>query len=147
MGLKLILMIGFVLSLTACQTSQLKQYQQLHLGMEKHDVLEIMGSPYKTGRSNDQDRWTYIFYDNQIRNEKEVHFFEGTAVYIGEKSKPLISAEEQDRINAELERHSANQYQAVPPAKSYPSYLQSTPSVDETLEGTPKLAPKFEPVQ
>ena len=147
MGLKLILMIGFILSLTACQTSQLKQYQQLHLGMEKHDVLEIMGSPYKTSRASDQDRWTYIFYDNQIRNEKEVHFFEGTAVYIGEKAKPLISAEEQDRINAELERHSANQYKTAPVVQSYPSYLQSAPSVDESLEETPKLAPKFEPVQ
>ncbi len=82
-----------------CQTPPLKDYKRLTLGMEKHDVLEIMGNPTRTQRWQGKDRWTYIFYDSGIRLEKEVHFFENTSVYVGEPLKPEVSAEEQDKIN------------------------------------------------
>lgn len=73
---------------TACQTSMLKQFGEVKPGMEKDDVLDLMGTPTRTQRAQGKDRWTYVFYDNRIRFEKEVQFFEGNAIYAGDIKQP-----------------------------------------------------------
>lgn len=78
--------ISFLLS--ACQTSQLRQYEKIHMGMEKNDVLDVMGSPMTTTRLHGKDRWIYVFYNDGIRFEKEVHFMSGNVVYFGEPWAP-----------------------------------------------------------
>ncbi len=62
------------LLLTACQTSMVNQFAKVRPGMEKDDVLGIMGSPTRTQRFHGKDRWTYVFYDDRIRFEKECNF-------------------------------------------------------------------------
>ncbi|WP_291516515.1 outer membrane protein assembly factor BamE [Bdellovibrio sp. ArHS] len=73
---------------TACQTSMLKQFGEVRPGMEKDDVLDLMGSPSRTQRFQGKDRWTYVFYDDRIRFEKEVQFFNGNAIYVGDIAQP-----------------------------------------------------------
>lgn len=73
---------------TACQTSMVKQFSELKPGMEKAEVLDVMGSPQNTQRFHGKDRWTYIFYDDRIRFEKEVQFFNGSAIYVGDIWQP-----------------------------------------------------------
>lgn len=100
--------------LTACQTSALKDFEKIKPGMEKQDVLEVMGNPSRTQRFHGKDRWTYIFYDSRIRFEKEVQFFEGNAVYVGntweppvEQSAAMVDKRNEERnaaIDAELAR-------------------------------------------
>lgn len=85
-ALPVVMLIAFMT--TACQTSMLKQFSSLKPGMEKDDVLGIMGSPRQTWRAQGKDRWLYTFYDDRIRFEKEVQFFEGNAVYIGDVRQP-----------------------------------------------------------
>ncbi len=133
MNLKLSIFILLFLTLSACQTPLTKSYQALTLGMEKTDVLEIMGNPTRTRRIQDKDRWSYVFYDNDIRLEKEVHFFQGNVVYLGDPPAPKISAEEQDHINSLKDK-----------PESYRDYMikkeLSSPEVQ------PSPTPKFESV-
>gem|GEM_PF-815222 len=87
-----------LLFLGACQGSPLKDFSSLKMGMEKNEILEIMGSPSRTQRFHGKDRWTYIFYETETRYEKEVHLDEGKAVYIGDIWNPPVenSAESVD---------------------------------------------------
>ncbi|MFP5518941.1 MAG: outer membrane protein assembly factor BamE [Bdellovibrionia bacterium] len=71
-----------------CQTNMKKAFEEVKPGMDKDDVLSIMGSPRSSQRFHGKDRWRYVFYADDLRFEKEVHFLEGTAVYVGEKWEP-----------------------------------------------------------
>lgn len=84
----LITITAMALLLSGCQTHLLKEFQTITPGMEKDDVLGKMGSPSTSMRFHNKDRWIYVFYDDKIKLEKEVHFFEGNVVYIGEKWEP-----------------------------------------------------------
>lgn len=101
LSLGLVVLTSFI-SL-GCQTSMLKQFNQVKSGMDKHDVIEIMGSPNRTERFHGKDRWTYVFYDEKLKHEKEVQFFEGTAIYVGDIWEPTEekSAVVVDKKNAE----------------------------------------------
>lgn len=137
-----ILMSGFLLS--GCQTSMLKEYNKISLGMEKDDVLELMGSPQRTQRFHGKDRWTYVFYDTKVRYEKEVQFFEGNAIYVGDKWEPEVTAAQVDAkneaSNKALEDESLRKYQENPQA--YSNY-------EKEVRGTDKVryVPSFKPVQ
>ncbi len=81
----------FILSLSflfGCQTSQVRQFSKVKTGMEKPEVLEIMGTPWTTTRLHGKDRWIYIIYEDGIRHEREVHFLNGATVYVGDAWKP-----------------------------------------------------------
>ena len=66
--LAIITVIGSLL--VGCQTNMLREYQKINPGMEKDDVLKVMGSPQRTQRFHGKDRWTYIFYYGKVRYEK-----------------------------------------------------------------------------
>jgi outer membrane protein assembly factor BamE (lipoprotein component of BamABCDE complex) len=99
------LLYGIVISSTLITFSSCAGYQErfneVEPGMEKHDVLEIMGNPKYTRRYQGVDRWGYIFYEEGRRFERQVHFREGVVTYRGNRPQPKISAEDQDRINAQ----------------------------------------------
>lgn len=137
-------LISSSLLLSACQTNMLKEYNKLHIGMEKDDVLEVMGSPARTQRFHGKDRWSYIFYEDRIRYEKEVQFFEGNAIYVGEKWEPEMTAAQVDAkneaSNKAVEEESVRKYQENPQA--YSNY-------EKEVRGTDKVryVPSFKPVQ
>ena len=112
-GILAILGSFFVLGVTGCQSDPAMDFKHLKPGMEKNDVLEVMGSPQRTQRWHGMDRWTYIYYEQkQNREEKEVHFDQGKAVYIGEKYSPPVTAKEQDDIFDEQNQQLEKQYAA-----------------------------------
>ena len=85
-------------------------FQSIQLGMDKGKVIEVAGNPTSTRRWQGLDRWIYIFPPTPADHApahpaqalvKEVHFKEGIVVHIGDPVKPALSAEEQDRANAE----------------------------------------------
>lgn len=138
--------VVFSLLATACQTSMLKQFSSVKPGMEKDDVLDIMGTPNRTQRHKGKDRWTYVFYDDRIRFEKEIQFFEGNAVYIGDIALPeenrtaiaMDSANERKNreIDEALERETAKN------RKAYEDYEKKTRGDDKV-----RYVPRFEPVR
>lgn len=89
--------LGFALS--GCQTSMVRQFEKVHPGMDKHQVLEAMGSPRASTRLHGKDRWIYVFYEDDIRFEKEIHFSSGVATYVGGPwtPPPEASAEARDK--------------------------------------------------
>lgn len=127
-----------------CATNMKTQFERVKIGMEKDDVLGLMDSPQRTQRWHGMDRWTYIFYDENQRLEKEVHFSEGKANYVGDYQPPAVSAEERDArneaSNKEVEALYATQKQEA--RKIYQDYELHMKGQD-----TIRFVPQFEPVQ
>lgn len=128
-----------------CQTGTGADFAKLKPGMEKSEVLEIMGSPDRTQRWRGMDRWTYGLYESQgVRSEKEIHFDQGKATYLGDRVPPEVTAEDQDSrnevANREVEeRVKKNRDEASRNLEKYETEVRGT---DET-----SYVPQFEPVQ
>lgn len=92
---------GFLcVALSGCQSARYREFESLHVGMEKAEVLDAIGEPDAKARWRGMDRWTYTFRDRGgSKISKEVHLREGRAIYVGTPKQPEISASEQDRIN------------------------------------------------
>jgi len=134
----------FALGLTACQTNQLKQFEKLKVGMDKGEVLDVMGSPQRTLRWKGMDRWSYDFWQDDKLYNKEVHFNESISQYVGEAYKPEISAEQQDAANATANKELAEQELArwQEQRKNYNDYEDSVRGDKEI-----RYVPTFTPVQ
>lgn len=76
------------LALTACQSSMIRAFQNVQNGMDKHQVLEMVGDPNSTTRMHGKDRWLYHFYEDGVPRDKEVHFQGGQVVYVGDPWQP-----------------------------------------------------------
>lgn len=131
-------------SALGCQTNELKQYEKLKVGMDKGDVIDIMGSPRRSERWHGQDRWTYVFYQDREQYLKEVHFMEGRASYVGDQWKPEISADDQDHQNEASNREVEAQW-----AKQRTERRSESNRYFGTDPGAPQIlyVPTFQPVQ
>lgn len=91
-------MLLFILG--ACQTSRYKEFETIHGGMSKSEVLNAIGGPTRTQRWHGRDRWEYTLNGTPEGDiTREVHFENGRSTYVGAAIKPPISADEQDQIN------------------------------------------------
>lgn len=131
---------------TACQTSMVKQFSDIKPGMEKDDVLQLMGSPNRTQRFHGKDRWTYIFYDERIRFEKEIQFLEGSAIYIGDpwRPEPDKDAVAADRLNEEKNARMDQQL-----ASDIKEHRRAFEAYEAKAKGDGKVryVPQFEPIR
>jgi outer membrane protein assembly factor BamE (lipoprotein component of BamABCDE complex) len=75
------------LVLSACQTNMIDEFSKVRPGMDKGQVLELVGSPQATDRWRGKDRWQYIYFQNNQRIIKEVLFENGKADYVGDEYK------------------------------------------------------------
>ncbi|MCK6598611.1 MAG: outer membrane protein assembly factor BamE [Bdellovibrionaceae bacterium] len=82
------LMLPLALFLSACQTNMIKEFNDLKVGYDKHQVIEKIGSPRHMLRMSGEDRWYYMFYNDDQRFQKEVHFKDGLVIYFGDKKIP-----------------------------------------------------------
>lgn len=139
-----IILLGLLTS--ACQTNMLKQFSAVKPGMEKDDVLDIMGSPSRTQRFHGKDRWTYVFYSDRIRFEKEIHFFENNAIYVGEIWQP---EEAQSAFAIDKAHDSKNVEIDAQIAKDMETHRQAYDRYESQVKGTDKVRylPRFEPVR
>jgi outer membrane protein assembly factor BamE len=128
-----------------CQTTLGTDFAKIKPGMEKAQVLDIVGSPNRTQRWRGLDRWTYFFYEQEAREEREVHFSQGVTSYVGERYQNPVSAEQQDESNemanrAIEERIKLNREEASRNLENYESEMRGT-------ESNPAYVPSFDPVQ
>jgi len=137
-------LLSFVF-LAGCATSPKSQFTQVQVGMDKDQVLDIMESPQRTQRWHGMDRWTYIFYSEDQRTEKEVQFAEGKSNYVGNVFQPPVSADEQDVLNENSNREVEALLQALKEdsAKQYSDYDDGGGRGSSTI----RFVPQFEPVQ
>lgn len=139
---QIIIILAF--ALTGCQTNQLKAFEKLKVGMDKDDVLDIMGSPQATQRWQGMDRWSYEFLQDEQLYKKEVRFSESISNYVGEVFVPEVSALQQDQANAaankEVEAQEiAKKQDAI---KGYSDYENSVRGEKDI-----RFVPSFTPVQ
>lgn len=119
-----------------------QDFAKVQSGMDKHSVLQIMGSPDTTLRRSGQDRWYYNYYEQNTPITKEVRFQEGLAVYSGDPVKPALSAADEDKRNEESNLAIAKEWERTH-AKS-----ETTEShVGTQEEESSKFIPSFEPVR
>lgn len=135
-----ILACGALFGLTACQTRAAKDFARIKTGMEKVDVIDIMGDPQRKIRRKGVDRWTYIYYDERVRNENEVHFDQGVATYVGPYVPPDVSAEERDRRNDAENRELEKRY-----AERRTEAQGNLERYQEEVE-TERAAPQYQPI-
>lgn len=132
--------------LLGCQTHLLKEMESLTPGMEKDDVLSKLGSPTTALRMHGKDRWIYVFYDDKIRLEKEIHFFGGNVIYIGEKWEPPYEKQahvidtQNEKQQEELQRRVDQERQSN--RDSYEEYLRRAHFNDRV-----RFLPEFTPIQ
>ena len=81
--------MAFFLILSAgCSTAKKDAIKKVTVGMDKADVLELVGSPTRTGRAPGMDRWIYE-YDTPTGMETTFIFFHGGFVkYVGAEEIP-----------------------------------------------------------
>lgn len=74
--------------LTSCATPIHQEVRRVKPGMEKAQVLELLGNPQKTRRWKGKDEWTYIYYVSGQRQGTDIHFENGSVIYIGAAQLP-----------------------------------------------------------
>jgi len=98
----------FAGGISGCQSSRLREFETVHGGMSKSEVIEVVGGPQRAQRWHGRDRWEYRFYSTSEGDiVREVHFENGKSTYVGAAIKPAVSADEQDRLN-EVYNHKAD---------------------------------------
>lgn len=115
------------LFLGACQTSMISNFKKIQPGFGKPDVMEAIGTPDRVDRFQGKDRWGYTIYENGIRYQREVHFYNGKVVYSGTPVKNKVSAEIEDKnfLNQEEELKQLEKIQsetAPPKARNESEY-------------------------
>jgi outer membrane protein assembly factor BamE (lipoprotein component of BamABCDE complex) len=68
--------------LISCATSNELHVGRVTPGMEKSEVIELLGSPQRTTRSNNSDHWLYVFYVNDQKSGAEIRFEQGKVVQV-----------------------------------------------------------------
>ncbi len=86
-------------SLVACTTPMVERFDKVELGMDKTDVIDEVGSPNRSLRSNDQDIWIYTFHTPDTIEQREVCFKDNVVSYVGtprpRNEHPKIKSEEE----------------------------------------------------
>ena len=93
---------AMALFLISCQTARVRSFSDIKVGMDKSTVIDLVGGPAKSAHHGLKDRWVYIFHTQENEIVREVQFEHGRVSYVGNKITPEISAEEQDRLNEEV---------------------------------------------
>lgn len=141
------LLLAAPVFISACQSSPSRDFDKVSQGMTKGDVLEIMGSPSWTLRWKGMDRWNYSFYQDESLIQKELHFNAGKVQYKGDPLVPLISAEDQDRINEDSNKEVAarEKDEALKNRQQILILDQNTQS--EAAQGEIRYVPRFIPLE
>lgn len=132
---------------------EMSDFQKVELGMEKTEVIALLGSPWTSRRWEEQDRWTYRFHEkkgNVVSTVlQEILFKDGKVAYKGAPLAPKITAEEQDKINLqndldELEKWKQHQEKAKQARDEYEEWVREVSGKNVDPES---VVPQFKPVK
>jgi outer membrane protein assembly factor BamE len=146
MGKLLLIFSIFALSLTGCQTNMKKAFDEVKPGMDKDQVLEIIGGPRAVTRFHGKDRWFISFYADGVRYEREIHFSNGIADYVGETYQPPED-NRADVVDKKNEEDNQKVYQEL--IESRKKMGQAADEYDAKVKGTDKVryVPQFEQIK
>ena len=66
--------------LTSCASTTEEGIERITIGMSKAMVLDVVGDPSRTSRSNSVDQWIYKYYGNDDREKQVMVSFKGGQV-------------------------------------------------------------------
>ena len=80
------------LLLINCASTPIQTVQSIKVGMDKSEVIELMGAPQRTSRINGRDQWIYFYYLNEARSGAEISFLESKVIQVrrAETDKTLM---------------------------------------------------------
>ncbi len=146
MGKFLAFALSVVLFLTGCQTNMKKAFDEIKPGMDKDQVLDIIGGPRAVTRFHGKDRWFIMFFHKGVRYDREIHFKEGLADYVGEPYEPPLEKQAAyvDKKNEEM-----NQQIYEELMKERAQTGNAAREYEEQVKGNDKIryVPEFEPIR
>jgi outer membrane protein assembly factor BamE len=146
MGKFWLLLGAFLFISLGCQTNMKHAFEKLKVGMDKDQVLETIGGPRAVTRFHGKDRWFIVYYSEGFRYEKEVHFTNGLATYVGDSYEPPPekSAAAVDKLNASQD---VLTYQDL--VRTRKSSEQAEISFEQKVrkEDKVRVVPQFDPIQ
>lgn len=144
---KLRLLFGaLLLVVLGCQTNMKRAFEELKVGMDKDQVLEAIGGPRAVTRFHGKDRWFIVYYNEGFRYEKEIHFTNGLATYIGDtyEPPPEKSAAAIDKLNASQD---VLTYQELVRTRNTTEQADANFEQKVRKEDKVRIVPQFEPIQ
>jgi len=134
------------LFLSGCQTNMNKAFESVKTGMDKDQVLEAIGGPRAVTRFHGKDRWFIVYYHNDLRFEKEIHFTNGLATYVGEPFE--APAEKQAAF---VDRQNAIQdiltHQEIVNSRNEAAFEEARFEKKVRKEDKVRVVPQFEPIR
>ena len=70
----------FIGVMGGCATPLHKAVNQVEPGMDKADVIDLLGPPRRTSRAQGKDHWTYTYYQNEIEQGTVISFLNSKVV-------------------------------------------------------------------
>lgn len=113
--------LALILTLGAC-ASMSESFKQIHVGMDKGEVLQILDNPKFTFRENSQDHWAYFYHSNGQDWRRDIIFENGKVIRVTrpatkEKWQKEIenssSIEEYEHIAREHQRISSDNFRPI----------------------------------
>lgn len=101
--LRIAVSIVLSLILAGCSGPQKSPKELVRKGMDKAEVLEILGNPSRTGRVRGSDRWSYDTYQNDTREVTYVFFKAGKVTSVGDSPGGPIP-ESDSKLGKELKQ-------------------------------------------
>ena len=146
MGNFLLAFAFIFLGLTGCQTNMKKAFDEVKPGMDKEQVLEAIGGPRAVTRFHGKDRWFIMFYENGIRYEREIHFLNGIADYVGEN---YVAPEEKQAAVVDKKNEESNEQVYKELVESRSQFGVGQEEYEKKVKGMDKVrfVPKFEDVR
>lgn len=126
-----------------------RQFDKIKVGADKDAVLDMLGSPRNITRMGGEDRWYYTYYQEETRQQKEVHFKDGLVIYSGEKRKPSADIDPVaiDKKNDEINKKHDDDAEARKEASknAYSNYIKYEKKVKK--ENEIQYLPDFESIE
>lgn len=146
MGKSLLALVFILVALSGCQTNMKKAFDEIKPGMDKDQVLETIGGPRAVTRFHGKDRWFIMFYQDDIRYEREIHFSNGIADYVGES---YVAPEEKQAAYVDKKNQESNDQIFKELVESKNQFGKGAEEYEKRVKGTDKIryVPNFVPVQ
>lgn len=95
--LNYITIVSLVLLINGCGTLPSQPIEKIKVGMDRSDVLDIVGSPNHVDRQRQPHIWKYNIVKGSQMEVKEIHFLGHNVSYVGDpKAREPIPQEKLD---------------------------------------------------
>jgi len=102
--------LSLIAAVAGC-TSIPQSLKQVRAGMDKGEVLQLVGSPKFTFRENSQDHWAYFYHTNNQEFRRDVVFENGKVIRVTKPTtkeqwqKSLEGAESMEEFESITRQH------------------------------------------